>query len=151
MDQVIIERPWFTIERVVPQQHELIAIKEKAGTLIADDIATPALAMSIRLTAEDAVPVATGLRCGQLIGVAMVVEVPDWGLLIQDFIIRPEFAHYGLARVLLEQLLQHVSAHCPKGTKLGILAGTEYRRLCSEFGFEPEQCGAFGLDMVWRG
>jgi len=149
MDQVTIERPWFSIEEIAPQWHELIAIREKAGALWADDIATETLVLSVRLTADDAVPVATGLKCNQLIGVARVVAVPEWGFLLQDFIVRSEFAHFGLARVLLEQLLERFTGQYPAGTRLGIKAGSEYRGLCAEFGFEPAQCGAFALDMVW--
>lgn len=138
----------FEIAETAPLFHELLNLRGAAGHPAigveqADQRQTQALYwVTLRLKDK-----AEKTRAN-VVATACVYGDRPRHLAIEDFIVLPEYQHYGLAKIILERVMAFVDERVNAGTCVSINAYGEDERLCTEHGFVHSHCANLGPNLL---
>ncbi|AUD59729.1 MAG: GNAT family N-acetyltransferase [Gammaproteobacteria bacterium] len=142
----------FELVETAPLFHELLNLRSAAGRpSIGVELAdVQALFwVSIRLSDNAEMEHAgAGVAKSNLLATACVYGNKPGHLAIEDFIVLPEYQSYGLAKIMLERVMDFVDGHASSGTCISITAYGESERLCSEYGFQYAPCANLGPNLL---
>jgi len=142
----------FELVETAPLFHELLNLRATVGLpSIGVELAdVQALFwVSIRLSDKTELEHAgTGAAKSNLLATACVYGNKPGHLMIEDFIVLPEYQSYGLAKIILERVMAFVDDHASAGTCVSMTAHGEHERLCSEYGFQYAPCANLGPNLL---
>ncbi|MGL5358972.1 MAG: GNAT family N-acetyltransferase, partial [Shewanella sp.] len=85
-----------------------------------------------------------------VVAIACVYQDNPRHFAIEDFIVLPEYRHFGLTQIILERVLEFVASRASSQGCVSINAYGEDERLCAAYGFVHSHCANLGPNLVKR-
>lgn len=145
MDIKLPEKVDYDLSEELPDFMEMLAIRETQGRFAGQysQLDSSALPVAYSVCIRAASP-----SSPQLVAFAQVIAQSEQYLHVQDFIVRPEYQQFGLAKILLERIMVYVDSVAQTGTKVGVKVQGEAEQLCLQCGFISVPCADLGPNLI---
>lgn len=85
---------------------------------------------------------------GTIIGFGRIIGDGGLYFYIQDLIIHPEFQAKGLGKILMKELMSHITAKAKSGAFVGLMAAKGLEKYYEQFGFKARDKDAPGMYLI---
>lgn len=138
----------FELVELAPLFHELLYLRDAVGRpSIGVDLADHRQSQVLYWVSVRIKDAAAKMQ-SNVVATACVYRDRPTHLAIEDFIVLPEYQHYGLAKIVLERVMTFVDEEVNSGTCVSINAYGEDERLCTEYGFVHSHCASLGPNLL---